>query len=234
MVFQGGSTNVVTISLGSTPTPGNLIVIGGAGNDNGIKPAGFTTIFADSGTLNAALYASWKRAAIGDPAGPYQYTGFAGTFDYGFFIAEFAGAGNPSVWAEGNAAWTLAGTTEVSNGTVNTLAGSFIIELFNVNTGSTTIAQGADSVNESFNIVFHNGLSTSSTGKSYEVIATRSDATASTANPTATMPNVTTANSNQSQFGLVIPPGSSGGNQGVGSCWGNTNLPNTQLWPAWF
>lgn len=223
LVFAGGSGTTMSFTLGSLPTPGNLIVVGFSGNDNGIKDARMTSMFADSSPSNSALYAGYRFVQPSDPAGPYTWTGFTAGWDSGGFIGEFSGAGSPSVWAEGNSTWTLGGTTQAANGTVNTLAGSFIIELYVIYQAATTIAQGADSVNQSFSVAFHNALATSASNKQYQVIATRSDASASTANPTATMPNCTTASGNQSQFGLVIPPGSFGGNDSVASCYGNTN-----------
>jgi hypothetical protein len=229
IVFAGGSAITQGFSLGSPPTAGNLIVVGFSGNDNGIAPGTMTSLFADSSPPQSAVYTAYRRVQGGDLAGPYTWTGLIAGWDAGGFIAELAGAGTPTVWAEGSGTWTLAGTTQVANGTVNTLAGSMIFELYVIYTAASTIAQSAsDAISQSFAIVNHGPLATSASSKQYQLIATRSDGSPSTANPVATMPNVTTANGLQSQFGIVIPAAAvSGtvGNGSVASCIGNTNIP---------
>jgi hypothetical protein len=229
IVFAGGSGATQGFSLGSPPTAGNLIVVGFTGNDNGILPGTMTQMFGDSSPPQSANYAAYRRVIGGDSAGPYTWTGMFTGWDAGGFIAELAGAGTPTVWAEGSGTWTLAGTTQVANGTVNTLAGSMIIELYVVDCGAVTIAQGADSVSQSFSIVSNGPLATSAANKQYQLIATRSDGSPSTANPVATMPNVLAVSGNNSQFGIVIPAAAANsgtvGNGSVLSCAGNTNIP---------
>lgn len=230
MVFAGGSATTQAFTLGSPPTPGNLILAGMSGNDNGSVPASMRALFADSTPSNSALYAAYRRVQPGDPAGPYTFTGFSTGWDGGGFICELAGAGIPSVFAEGNSNWTLTSpnTTQAANNTLTTLAGSLIIELYVVYTAANNYAQGADTINQSFVIVSHGALATTATNRQYQVIATRSDASGSTANPAAVMPNVGTGTSPQSQMGIVIPPGNSGGNGSVASCYGNifAGFPN--------
>ncbi len=207
-----GSTSTVTsigLTLGSTPTVGNLLIFGYQGSYTYTKPTNMMLLATkNTGPYGQVLYG--RVVQSGDTTGPYTITGL-GTGYPGFaFIAELSGASKLLLdviynSALGTAAWTAAAYTCGSPNTINTVNGGLTLSWFAVQTTAVDTV-GSDTVNQSFTVA-HSAVQSGTSENGYACLCTRSETSISTAGPTATLPNITNATaSTQNALLFCIPP----------------------------
>ena len=204
--YQYGTTSL-SLTLGSAPTVGNLMVVDLNGGTSGTGPTGWTLLFNNGATTNNDSTAWYRVVQVGDTAGPYVFT-VAATYGTGGRIVELAGAGSsPTItYTSGDQTWTNS-THSIPNGSIAAPSGCYANLCYGLFTGSTTYTVGSDSFSAGTFEVAHQ--TAFATNNSYYGWGHQSFGSAGTCSITYTAPNVGISSGSQTVSTLIIASGTS-------------------------